>query len=167
MLKNTEEKTFKAPFTSKEIPILNDIERFLSKIKINLDNECWEWTAMLDHKGYGRFYKFVNGKGAWFKSHRVSYDVFNGRIDSCMPIDHICRNRKCVNPDHLRQVSVKTNSLENSKGITAKNNQKTHCKKGHEFTMENTRLVKNLGHRVCKECAYLNSRDAGIKRRKK
>lgn len=117
--------------------------------KFEVDNvtQCWNWILSLDKDGYG----VTNLKGKTFKAHRLYYQLFKGQLIKGMVIDHICRNRKCVNPEHLRQVSPRTNVFENSEALAFKNKQKTHCKNGHEYSVENTRITPAKG-RVCRTC---------------
>lgn len=104
------------------------LEKFLSKIIVDKTNECWNWGGSIcPSTHYGRF----SFEGKRTGAHRVSYELFNGTLNKGMFIDHKCRNRKCVNPDHLRQVTPRINSIENSLGVTAINAARTHCKQGH------------------------------------
>jgi len=121
-------------------------ERFASKIKIN--NSCWEWLGRLDRDGYGQF----DTGGKPVKAHRWIYEFYYGSIDK-RTIDHLCRNRKCVNPFHLELVELKINLLRGN-GPTAINARKTHCKRGHEFTTQNTYIDKKHG-RSCRICLRL------------
>lgn len=84
--------------------------RFLSKIK-TLNNGCWEWTSTINRKGYGVL--SVHGKPV--VAYRVSYMLFRGEIPPAMQIDHICHNRACVNPNHLR-LATTTQNNENHTG---------------------------------------------------
>ena len=78
------------------------MKRFTDKIEIDTDSECWNWTAAIfKGLGYGKFN--FNGKTCY--AHRVSYELHVGEIPSGLQIDHLCRNRKCVNPDHLEPVT--------------------------------------------------------------
>ena len=79
-----------------------------------------------------------------------------GSVERAMTLDHICRNRLCVNPAHLEIVSVKENVLRGV-GISAENSRKTHCIDGHEFNEENTLVLKD-GSRVCRACARERAR---------
>ena len=81
--------------------------------------------------------------------HRLSYEIFKGRIKKNMTIYHTCRNTLCVNPNHLRQISLRDNILA---GISpaAVNAQKTHCPKGHEYKGYNIKLTKE--GRSCRIC---------------
>ena len=119
-----------------DIPDKIDTERFF---KFVTTDKCWNWNGSLTAGGYGKFYN----SGKLYLAHRVSFKIKNGFISNELQIDHICKNRKCVNPDHLRQVTAKINTTENSNSVSAINKAKTHCINGHEFTKENTRLRKN------------------------
>jgi len=97
---------------------------------------CINWFGRLDKDGYGKF------KGTLV--HRLSYEKNVGLIPENMEIDHICKNRSCINPNHLRIVT----HIENLK--TSKHNTKTICKNGHEFNEENT--YRYRGRRICRKC---------------
>ncbi len=118
------------------------IEKFLPKIKV-VDNGCWEWQGCEVGRGYGGF----NGTYA----HRFSYELFNNTIiPAGLTIDHLCRNRKCVNPDHLEAVSLKENILRGT-CPPAKNALKTHCPRGHPYDEVNT-YINPKGWRICNIC---------------
>jgi hypothetical protein len=120
--------------------------------------ECLVWSGWITEGGYGRVYH--SGKNHYV--HRLAWADSQGQdIPAGMMIDHICRNRACLRPEHLRLVSARTNSVENSVGKTARNVAKTHCVNGHEFTTDNTRLVKRKGtdRRYCRACERARSAD--------
>ena len=99
----------------KEIPKITNIESFLSKIKISNDSECWIWNGNIYKDGYGRI--GISYKS--YQAHRVSHDIFNGFKDHNMLIDHKCRNRSCVNPEHLWTGTVAENNKDrHQKGRT-------------------------------------------------
>lgn len=122
-------------------------ERFFRKV--DADGICWVWLASLDDHGYGRFCRGARGLGE-SKAHRWSYEFLVGPIPEGMTVDHLCRNRKCVNPDHMEIVTQGTNVLRGYT-LAGMNARKTHCKNGHEFTPENTRIRRH-GWRECRQC---------------
>jgi len=118
----------------------NVLSRFWSKVYKT--NSCWEWLACKDKDGYGHF-KLKNKNIA---AHRVAYELINGKIPEELEIDHLCHNRKCVNPNHMETVTHKTNIKRGS------NATRTHCIHGHLFNNENTYIWKEK-QRTCKICA--------------
>lgn len=120
--------------------------------------ECWVWLWCKDRAGYGR--TILHKKQ--MLAHRAAYEILVGPIPAGLVIDHLCRNSSCVNPNHLEPVTDRVNILR-GKGPSAKNALKTHCLHGHEFTPENTGVVK--GGRRCRTChtnrqkAYWNDPD--------
>lgn len=138
--------------TARQIPEFENTDFFFSRFEIIQESGCWEWIASINGAGYGQ----VRIRGRTFAAHRVSYSIHKGELDLELVIDHMCRNRKCVNPEHLRQVTPKTNTLENSEGVSAKNKKKTHCWRGHEFNEKNTWKAKGkYGGRHCRVCAAI------------
>lgn len=123
------------------------MERFWLRVEKLSDDACWEYSGYLSH-GYGRFHY----RGRAFFSHRISFLISNGDIPDHLVIDHICRNRACCNPAHLRAVTLRTNVLENSESVTAYNAQATHCKRGHPLSGINLKPTRTGGQRVCATC---------------
>ncbi len=121
-------------------------KRFESKIEVLITN-CWKWKGRIEKNGYGRFsYKHDQ----IISSHRMSYLLYRGPIDMGLTIDHLCKNKWCVNPSHLEVVTMKEN-LRRSFNITNINEHKTHCKSGHPFSLSNT-YIRPDGSRQCKIC---------------
>lgn len=99
------------------------LERFTSKYSLNAETGCWDWLGAVSHN-YGKMHHL----GQTVSAHRFSYLMFVGEIPDGMVVDHICNNKLCVNPDHLRVLTNQQN-LARAKP--------THCVNGHERTPEN------------------------------
>jgi hypothetical protein len=126
---------------------MNAAERFAMKVTMVRDNPaaCWPWEGAKDGKGYGRFWL----KGRDHPAHRISYEMAHGYIPDDLEIDHLCRNRSCVNPAHLEPVTTRENLLR-GKTLAARNAKATVCVNGHPFTAANTYPWR--GKRLCRTC---------------
>lgn len=131
-------------------------DRFFTKLREA--NGCWEWTAALS-QGYGVFR--LTDTRTNILAHRWAWMFFRGPVPDGLDLDHLCRNRACVNPDHLEPVSRAVN-LHRGEGLTGVNHRKTCCPKGHPYDVANTYVTK-LGHRSCRACSagrYHRSKEA-------
>lgn len=127
--------------------------------KFLIDDGCWEWTAAKQVGGYG----VLNVAGRTTLAHRVVYELLVGPVPEGTEIDHLCRNRACVRPDHLDPVSKKVN-IARGASLPADNARKTHCIRGHEFTPENLGKFVD-GWRRCRICHAERERRYRAKRR--
>ncbi len=124
------------------------IERFLKKILI-IKNGCWEFLYHFNQNGYGIFYF----KNQTYLAHRFLYCYFNNGINNNLTLDHLCRNRACVNPNHLEQVTHRKNMIRgNCQSIV--NANKMECIRGHPFDFSNTYINPCDGARQCRICRY-------------
>lgn len=122
-------------------------ERFWAKVNRPAGTEgCWRWTGMLDGSGYGRF---IIKKPKVVPAHRYAYELLVGQIPAGLQLDHLCRNRACVNPAHLEPVTNQENTLRGLRGRMV-----TSCAHGHEYTETNT-IHRPNGRRGCRECSRL------------
>ncbi len=114
-------------------------ERFWDKVQVVGD--CMEWVGYVTWKGYGQFSVGTKMRA----SHRLAWEEANGPIPEGMQLDHLCRNRRCVDPLHLEVVTREENNRRGLCGFA-----RTHCKHGHELTSAN--LFRHARRRLCKEC---------------
>lgn len=133
------------PLLDRSGPIARpEVDRFAEKVALT-DSGCLEWIAGKTQGGYGTF-----GGSRYAKrhlSHRWSYEYHVGPIPEGFDIDHLCRNRACVNPEHLEAVT----RAENIRRAAV---LKTHCPSGHPYDAENTYVRPGTTHRVCKACRH-------------
>ena len=150
-------------------------ERFIKQISVAASG-CWNWTGTLDRDGYAQYHRNRKTK----KGHRISYEWHNGKIPFGLTIDHLCKNKCCVNPEHLEAVTAQENgrrhnaegykqwwatlSDEDRAAFVEKSGKKasqvaaakklaaTHCRRGHEWKPETTYIVPSNGHRRCNVC---------------
>lgn len=120
-------------------------ERLRAKTVPDEDTGCWLWTGHVKKNGYGSM--AIKDRGAWKTkvAHRLWFEVAVGPIPAGLDLDHLCRNRRCVNPDHLEPVT-RSENLKRSPSMARQNN-KAHCPLGHAYSGTNSR-----GQRICHPC---------------
>jgi hypothetical protein len=137
-------------------------ERFWAKVDKGDGTGCWLWTGL--RTGLNGSYGMALKRNKVVLAHRFSYELAHGEIPDGKHLDHLCRNRLCVNPAHLEPVEPRENVLRGV-GFTAENARKTHCKFGHPFDAENTYITKR-GGRACRTCARGKTREWARQKRK-
>ena len=125
-------------------------ERFWARVQKG--DGCWEWTGKVATTGYGR----IKIDGREHGAHRVAYRLAFGEIPEGLQVHHRCENRRCVRPEHLEAVTIRTNVLL-GRGITAVQARQRQCKRGHEFTPANTYVHRGLRH--CRACRAQQTRE--------
>lgn len=130
--------------------------RFWSKVAKS--GGCWEWTAALTRAGYGVIGvgSKTDGSRRIVYAHRLAYELTIGPIPDGLSIDHLCRNTRCVRPDHLEAVPIGVNVLRGT-GPSAVASRRTECQRGHPFDDENT-VWRKSGKRMCRECNRMRNR---------
>ena len=141
---------------------MTPVERFDAKVTPEPNTGCWLWTASVSKAGYG----LLNVDGKTTYAHRMAFERAGGVLIPGLELDHLCRNRSCCNPTHLRQVTRRENimargSLSPGKAHAAK----THCPQGHEYTPENTHMER-LGNRFGRRCKACSNRRRSERKRR-
>lgn len=131
------------------------VERLLSRVEVvpgPLSSACWVWRGGGKRNGYGVIGLGSRSDGSKRTElvHRVAYEAWVGELVEGLTIDHLCRNRRCVCPEHLEQVSNRENILRGV-GWAAVNARVERCPDGHEYTPENT-YTSRRGMRSCRAC---------------
>lgn len=141
--------------TRPRLDVIPPHHRVMRRVVVNLEG-CWVFTGSTNGEGYGRIGWRSDGRQTMAYAHRVVYEATVGPIPAGMVIDHLCRNRACVNPVHLEPVTERTNILRGT-GASARNIKKTHCPQGHALVGRNLLQMRGrkLGWRECRECKRL------------
>lgn len=136
-------------------------QRFWRRVKVT--EGCWYWMGGRASTGYGTFSLGRKEDGA-INAHTFSYLLVKGPIPKGRVLDHLCRVRHCVNPDHLEPVTHRVNLLRGAT-LTARNAAKTHCPKGHPYSGVRKHIYGNI--RVCQTCLNESSRRSAARRRER
>lgn len=123
------------------------------RFRIDPKTGCWNWTGSKARHGYGQTFK-----GKKVAAHRAMYEMVHGNIPPGLEIDHLCRNKGCVNPAHLEAVTHTENVRRAMPHFTPW--RKTHCKRGHALVEGNLYIRPDNGQRQCLACIRLRTRKA-------
>lgn len=127
-----------------------------SKTEIAVDEHgCWIWQMNRDRHGYGAITKWHDGNPRTYRAHRYVYELLVGPIPEGLVIDHLCRVRACVNPEHMEPVTLAENLRRGRGGVLSvlrpPKPWPTHCVHGHELTPRNTYVLQ--GRPKCRRCS--------------
>lgn len=139
------------PAWENEFSFVEPMHRFINSVEVN-DNECWIWTKSVDINGYGQF----SIRGNMLKAHRFIYEIYNNKVKEGKELDHLCRVRSCVNPDHLEEVTHAENMRRYIEAMTS-------CRAGHEYNEENCKIyINKQGYKIryCRVCDRIRRRNA-------
>lgn len=128
----------------KPIPTLTELQVFWFWSRVYFDDSCWIWRGVINRDGYGQYNHL--------RAHRIAFALLRGPFDWSLTLDHLCRNRSCVNPRHMEPVPNGVNSMR-GESVCAKHARQTHCKYGHELTISN--VIRRKGsprRRECRTC---------------
>lgn len=127
---------------------MSDFQAYIRNRVSVAPSGCWVWQLSCDPDGYG--YGCFQQRRR--KAHRLSYEAFKGPIPDGLQIDHLCRVRNCVNPDHLEAVTCGENIRRGETG----GRLKAECKRGHSFAEHGFRTKR--GVQLCRECTRIRSK---------
>lgn len=135
---------------------VDPILRLMRRTEVD-DDGCWQWMGGTFGTGYGQIGigSRTDNSTRQVSVHRVIYEHYFGKIPNGLTIDHLCRNKLCVNPHHLEPVTLKENVLR-GESSPAQNARKTHCIHGHRFNEKNT-YIGSSGQRQCKSCGNIRA----------
>lgn len=123
---------------------LTNTERFWNRVTTS--DGCWLWNGQKTHNGYGT----ASLAGTTQMAHRIAYQLLVGPIPEGLTLDHLCKTKLCVRPEHLEPVTLRENILRGD-CPTAKNARKTECFRGHPLVGDNVMVDKRRG-RTCRTC---------------
>lgn len=137
-------------------PPKTPVELMMERIKVDHTTGCWNWTGSMSGRGYGNVSVKFDGESVRrnMSAHRVAYILAIGAVPEGHDLHHVCENKRCCNPRHLKAVTRYEHSVHLTPTSGAYiNARRTHCKQGHPYTPENTaHFGTRLRQRRCKEC---------------
>lgn len=141
-------------------------ERFHEHYEVNPATGCWDWTATVTDRGYGTIGETVApGKSRSIYAHRLSYEMHHGPIPAGLVVDHVCDNRRCVNPDHLQLLTSKQNILRSS-APEIRRRWLGQCIRGHDLNdPDNVYVRPDNGRKQCRECIRVRWREKAAQRK--
>jgi hypothetical protein len=122
------------------------VDRILARVEKT--ETCWLWRGAKSGHGYG----VIGYRGRQRPAHRVLYELTRAPVPKSLDIDHLCRVRNCVNPDHLEPVTHQENCKRGINGGDRHNAAKTHCKNGHPFSGDNLYIGRQLKGGIQRRC---------------
>jgi hypothetical protein len=145
---------------------LSERSRLFERISVGGFDACWHWLGWTDPSGYGRFW--IQGTNQ--RVHRFVYELFRGSVTSDLMCHHVCENPSCVNPRHMTPVTrgehLAAHDYKAVRTLAKQRSEATHCKRGHEFSPENTHRGAD-GKRKCLTCKRARERAAWPARRER
>lgn len=139
----------------KPIPVLTPRQDEKFWKRVDASGDCWEWIGVIDRGGYGTF--SLGATTGSRLAHRVVWGVLAGYLSTDLEVDHLCFNRRCVNPDHLEPVTHEENQRRKRWNPWLNKTYRTRCPQGHAYDVENTRIRAN-GTRTCRACENQRAR---------
>lgn len=130
-------------------------------MKIVAEDDCWMYAGQLSASGYGIVAVYHDNRSTSARAHRAMYETLVGEVPEGLELDHLCRNKACINSAHLEPVTHRENVLR-SVGAPGINAAKTHCSNGHEFTEDNIYRFKRAPNtRICRMCVSISQKQKG------
>lgn len=132
------------------------LDKFWARVSPEPNTGCWLWMGQSNGRGYGRLHLHDH---QLVLAHRFSWEIHKGLVPDGLELDHLCKVKICVNPDHLEPVTHEENIARGNGGWMQR--AQTECVNGHEFTAENTYNYlskRGISKRQCKECNRIRSR---------
>jgi hypothetical protein len=137
----------------------DDVAAFIIANSVDSEDGCRIWTRPLSNDGYPRLTWLCDEGYTIRGAHRLAHHLFVAPVpnDRLLSVDHLCRNRACVEPTHLELVTQRENVMRSPIAPAARNAAKTHCPQGHPYDKENTYVYtfksKRTTTRVCRTCS--------------